>query len=756
MRKLAVLLVLVSGLQSAELDEKGVIKGRVVNSSTQEPVFGANVLLVGTTLGASTDLDGVFEVRNVPSGTYIVRVTSVGYSPNVRTDVVVSPSRPAELRIDIIESLVEVEGVSVTASYFQKLPDKPVSTLSQSNEEIRRLPGGLEDVVRAISILPGVAQVQAGRNDLIVRGGAPSENLFVIDNIEVPNINHFGTQGASGGPLSYINLDFVRDTRFSTGGFAARYGDKLSSVLTINLREGRTDHLGGKATISASQFGLNLEGPMSSKGSFIFSARRSYLDFIFKAAGFGFVPEYWDFLGKADYRLGQNDELSIIGIGVLDNVRFFNDTEEQRFDNSRVLGSDQDQVVAGATWRHLFTSGYTSVTFSRVDVSFDYLQSDSLLNPIFGSSSREIENTLRGDVVWLIGTGSELSGGVQSKFISFDNAVIIPAFESSFGDSLSISRSYGTDAWKAAGYVQFSQSLGDWRLTGGVRADYFDLIDKPFTLAPRFSFTYALLPTLNLNGSVGRYYQSPSYVWLAGNPFNRGLKPIGVNQYILGADYLLRPDTRVSIEVYRKNYSDYPASLTRPYLVMANTGAGFGGSEEGFASFGFDPLTSAGTGRSQGIELLVQKRLSEVPCYGTVSVSYNTAEFVALDGISRPGSFDQHWILNVGGGYIFNEHWEISTKFRLATGRPYTPFGPGGVQSPAEYNTARVGTNHSLDVRVDRRWQFDSWTLITYVDVQNIYNRQPLDVPRYNTRTQQAEVNQSIGILPSIGISAEF
>lgn len=756
MRKLILVLLTFSTLLAANPDGKGTVKGRVLNSSTQEPIFGANILVVGTNLGSSTDLDGRFEIVGVPSGTYVLRITAIGYTPLLRSDIVVSASRPTELKIDIVESLVEVEGVSVTATYFQKLPDKPVSSLTQSNEEIRRLPGGLEDVVRAISILPGVAQVQAGRNDLIVRGGAPSENLFIIDNIEVPNINHFGTQGASGGPLSYINLDFVRNTRFATGGFGPRFGDKLSSVLTIDLREGRDDRFGGKATISASQFGLNLEGPVGERGSLLFSARRSYLDFIFKAAGFGFVPEYWDFLGKLDYRLGQNDELSILGISVLDNVRFFNDTEEQRFDNSRVLGSDQQQVVGGATWKHIFGAGYTSVTLSRVDVTFDYLQTDSLLNPIFGSSSREVENTVRGDLVLLFGHGSELSAGVQSKFIDFNSSFTIPLFQSSFGDSIAVTRTFGTGAWKSAAYAQFSQAFGPLRLTGGVRGDYFDRIDEPFTLAPRFSFTYALLPTMNLSGSVGRYYQSPSYVWLSGNPSNRSLRPIGVTQYILGTDYLLRPDTRISIEVYRKDYIDYPASLTRSYLVMANTGAGFGGSEEGFASFGFDPLASIGTGRAQGVELLVQKRLSEVPCYGTVSISYNTTKFVALDGVSRPGSFDQRWILNVGGGYIFDEHWEVSTKFRLATGRPYTPFGPGGVQTSTFYNTARVGTNHSLDVRVDRRWQFDSWTLITYVDIQNIYNRQPLDVPRFNPRTQRAEVNESIGLLPTIGISAEF
>jgi hypothetical protein len=734
----------------------GIIHGVVISATTQEPIFGANVVVVGTTRGASTDVEGKFSIGGLPVGTYAIRVSTVGYTAVIETDIVVNTIRPADVIVRLVESELKVEGVEVTASYFQKLPDKPVSTLTQTNEEIRRLPGGLEDVVRAISILPGVAQVQAGRNDLIVRGGAPSENLFLIDNIEVPNINHFGTQGASGGPLSYVNLDFVRETSFSTGGFGARYGDKLSSVLTINLRDGRDDAFGGKATISASQFGLNLEGPVSEQGTFLFSARRSYLDFIFKAAGFGFVPEYWDFLGKLQYRLGPKDELRILGIAALDNVRFFNETQDQRYDNSQVLGNDQNQIVTGVTWKHLFGSGYTSVTASRVDVAYEFIQSDSLLQPIFQSSSREVETSLRGEVVWLLPNALEISGGIVTKAIAFRSDIALSSFPTNFGQNLSVSSNLRTGGWKAAAFAQVSKGFGATRVIAGVRGDYFDLISAPVTLSPRISLSHAVNPVLSVNASVGRYYQSPSYVWLVGNAQNRTLDPIRADQAVLGTEVTLRPDTRLSLEVYRKWYGDYPASTTRTYLVMANTGAGFGGSEDGFAAFGTDPLINGGEGGARGVELLLQKKLSEVPCYGTVSVSYNQAEFRALDGVTRPGSFDQRWIVNIGGGYVLDDRWEFSTKFRLATGRPYTPYGPGGAQDPARYNSMRVGTNHSLDVRVDRRWQFGRWNLITYIDIQNVYNRQPLDVPRFDRRTGREQVNDSIGILPSIGVTAEF
>lgn len=736
--------------------QTGRIIGKVTDGMTKEPIVGANVVVVGTGLGAATDIEGRFDIRRVPLGTYAVRVSTIGYLATTVTDIVVGSVKPAEISVAIMENLIQLEGVEVTAGYFTKIPDTPLSTLTQTNEEIRRLPGGLEDVARAIAILPGVAQVDGGRNDLIVRGGAPSENLFVIDNIEVPNINHFGTQGSSGGPLSFINLDFVENTSFSTGGFGTRYGDKLSSVLNITLREGRKDGIGGKATISASQFGLNLEGPVGKDANTLFSARRSYLDFIFKAAGFGFVPEYWDFLSKTSVRLGPKDQLSILAVAALDNVKYFNDTENKRFQNSRVLGSDQNQIVGGVSWQHLFAKGYSTVTFGQSYVDYNFRQSDSNLVRFFSNQSLEHESSIRGDVFVHLFKSTELMTGVQAKLIDFSADIFLRPFETRFGDSLNVDASFRTTGFKGSAYAQLSQVFGRSRLTLGGRIDYFDLIEK-YTFSPRVSYTVALTPATNLNASIGRYSQAPSYIWLAANAQNRSLEFIDVTQSVVGIDHMLRADTRVSLEGYVKRYSDYPASVMRPYLVLANTGAGFGGSEDGFSSFGFDPLVSRGSGSAQGVELLVQKKLSEVPCYGTVSVSYNRSEFKAIDGVERPSSFDQRWIINVGGGYVFNEKWEISTKFRYATGRPYTPYDQFGYQNPALYNAARIGANHSLDVRVDRRWSFSSWTLVTYADIQNVYNRKPLSVPRYNARLGQAETNvSSIGILPSIGVSAEF
>lgn len=751
------LLVLIPVLTRADV-QKGILTGKVVDKITKEPLPGVNVLIVGTNFGAATNINGIFEIRGLEVGTYQVRVSAIGFNTIVRTDVIVNNVKPTDLIFELTESVIELEGITVKSDYFEMNPTELNSVISFGYEEIRRAPGGFEDVVRALSVLPGVAQASPGRNDLVVRGGAPSENLYVIDGFVVPNINHFGSQGATGGPLSFINLDFVRDATFSTGGFSSLYGDKLSSVLKIDLREGRKDRIGGKGTISASQFGFNLEGPIASNANFVFSARRSYLDFIFNAAGFNFVPEYYDVLTKVTYDIDQKSKLSYLFIGAFDNVKFNNKDSEDLYENSRILGSNQNQYVTGISYRRLFSKGFYDISLSRNFVDYDTSQRDTLLNPIFLNKSREGENELKADVVYKISSSSELNFGASAKLIKFNTNVKLPGFRTSFGELLSItSLNTVKNYYKYGFYTQYSNVLLDRLMVSfGTRGDYFSGIDNGFTISPRASLSYILSDLATLSFSTGIYHQSPSYIWLAAFTSNKKLKPVRVDQYVLGYERKLREDIRMKLEGFYKDYRNYPASTFRPYLVLANTGAGFGGGDDNFSSFGLEPLTSSGKGFVRGVEFSMQKKSSDTPHYAILSLTYSESFFTGLDGIKRPGSYDQKWIVNLSAGYKFNSKWEASLKFRFATGNPYTPFNPDGTQSVVNYNANRLEPLHSLDLRLDRRWDFENLALITYLDVQNIYNRKASNTIRWDYRTGEIDKQSSIGILPSIGISLEF
>lgn len=738
--------------------ENWQIYGSVVDATTKQPLIGANILILDSNIGTATDQNGNFKLKDLQPGSYQLKVSMIGYTTVIKTDVLVMIGMPAQVQVELQFSAIELGEITITNDYFNKDPLNVNSIRNFSNEEIRRSPGGFEDVIRALSILPGVAQADAGRNDLIVRGGAPSENLYLIDGIQVQNINHFGTQGATGGPLSYVNLDFVNETSFSTGGFSALNGDKLSSVLKIKLREGRKDRIGGKATISASQFGLDIEGPISEKSTFILSARRSYLDFIFKAADFSFVPEYYDGFTKFDYNLDERNSLSFLFIGAFDNVKYFNNTEDQRYDNSTVLGSDQTQYVTGLTYRHLFNKGFLDIIFSRNFVDFDTQQRDSLLNPVFLNKSKEEENTIKTELTYLFSPKLEFTIGSSAKLINFKSDILLPNFITTFGDTLPVTDNNTAENYtKLALYSNFNfLLLNKINTNAGLRLDYFNPLVKKSYLSPRFSFSYPLTEITNLNFSSGIYYQAPSYIWLVGDARNKNLKHIKVNQFVAGIDHYISADALLKIEGFIKDYSDYTTSKLRPYLILANTGAGFAGSDENFASFALEHLSSEGTGNAKGIEISIQKKLSNTPYYGILSLTFSKSDFIPIDKIKRAGSYDQRWIFNFSGGYLLNEQWEASMKFRYSSGKPYTPFNLDGTQSVSDYNSLRLPPNHSLDLRVDKKWFFSSWTLITYIDIQNIYNRKNISAVRWDIRKMAPENNESFGILPSVGISALF
>jgi hypothetical protein len=249
---------------------------------------------------------------------------------------------------------------------------------------------------------------------------------------------------------------------------------------------------------------------------------------------------------------------------------------------------------------------------------------------------------------------------------------------------------------------------------------------------------------------------------------NATLKALKNQMSIIGLDYLIQKDFRLSLEGYYKRYSDLPTGTipgVTDYIVITNTGTGFGGSQDDFQSFGYYDLRSSAKGQSFGLDVLFQKKFSEIPCYGQVSFTLGESKFIAGNGQQYPGQFDQHYIFNLSGGYIFNKNWEFSSKFRLFSGIPYTPVyrpsenpvKPGNIENlPEEYLSSRLKTAHHLDIRVDRYFFRNNLTLIIFVDIQNIYNFKIPQRPRYDFWTDEVITSSDIGILPSIGISAEL
>ncbi|MCL7936722.1 MAG: TonB-dependent receptor [marine benthic group bacterium] len=770
MRRILFLAGLLSGAVSADrLPAQEVPEGTilgVVTGANGEPVARALVEILDTDLSSVTDDGGRFAIREIPTGVYSLRAGALGYRPVLLSNQIVGSGKPLTVRIELPAQPFELEAIEVAPSFFaEERQERPANTRRLDAVDTRRTPGVIEDVVRSVSLLPGVAVPSPGRNDLAVRGGAPYESLFIVDGVEVPNINHFGSQGSTGGPLSLINIEFVRETEFASGGMGVRYGDRTASVTDIRLREGSTDGLAGTLNLSATGAGAILEGPIGSGGSFLFSARRSYLDLLFNAAGFSFVPSYWDFQLKTSHRLSDRDRLSFLFVGALDDITFNTEDEEDEYDNSRTIAPNVQQYFAGVTWDRLFGASRLEVTLGRTFTSFETTQT-ILGDPpqeILRNFSDEGENGLR--VEWTTDPSRTLSWtlGNSLKYAS-DLTYDVQLAGEVRTDSAGIPRPLAVDtsftAFRNATYAEAAVRATDRiRVTGGLRADWYDFIDDGFRLSPRLGATWQLGAGTSLRGSLGRYVQPPSYIWLIGDPLNpETLTPIVSDQATLGIERLLRPDLRLQFEGYYKRYEDYPARVFRPQAVLAPSGFEDATND---IPFGLEPLLSDGTGRSYGAELFLQKRLSEIPIYGLLSLSLGRAEYASLEGVDRPGTYDTRFIGSISTGWRINPKWEVSGKFRLATGLPTTPFitsGPDtGQRDWTQYNEGeRFPTFHALDLRVDRRFSFRSWQLEVYLDVQNVYGRNNISAVRWDPRSNEPEFNESLGVLPTIGINVEF
>ncbi len=742
----------------------GTVSGSVTVTGTEQPIVGAQVAVEGANQRAVTDDRGRFVLLGVAPGVWRLQVRAIGFRPIIIPDVVVGSGKPTTLAVRLQPAATDVAAVEVKAAYFTPAVEGTTSTQTLNAEAIRRAPGVQEDVVRAVALLPGVGVTQPGRNDLVVRGGAPFENLFLVDGIEVPNINHFGTQGSTGGPLSLINVDAVEQASFSAGGFAAKYGDRTASVTSISLREGNRTQFGGEFTLSATGGFAVAEGPLGERGSLYISARRSYLDFLFKAAGFGFVPAYSDLQVKAVRDIGTRDKLSFLFIGADGTITFFNDDADKRYDNSRVAAPTQQQYFSGITWRRLVPRGIFDLTLGRTWTQFQTVQNDSLEPPntIFRAFSTEGEQSLRADLTLQATSHVEVNVGAVARYASdlrYDLLLPGNLRADAIGTPRPLSLDTNFTADRQAVYSQVAwQATPKLRTTLGLRADRYGFLDGAARSSPRLGARYSLTERSALTASAGRYWQTPSFIWLVGDPTNASLKPFRADQAVLGVEHLLREDVKLQFEVYAKGYSQYPRRLFRPQAVLSPSGFDDVTSD---IPFGLEPLAAVAKGRSVGAELFVQKQLSDIPLFGLASVSVARTTFDGADGVRRAGTFDTRAIGNIVLGWRPSPKWELSGKFRIASGLPTTPFvttGPdAGQQEFTQWNEGeRLPLFHSLDVRVDRRWSLRRVQLVGYFDIQNVYGRENVSGLQWDPRTQTVLQNASLGFLPSIGFSIEF
>ena len=742
----------------------GVISGKIIHASTNQPLEGANIILRGQTIGAATDREGFFRIPSVPVGSYELVISSLGFKPVLVTDIVIRSNRVTQVNRSLEEAFIEAEEVIVEGGrYFEENSENLTSAQSLSYEEIRRAAGAIGDVLRLTQALPGVAITNDQRNDLVVRGGSPSENLVLIDNIEIPSLNHFGAQNTSGGPISMLNTEFLSDASFFSGGFSAQYGNRLSSVLDISMREGSRERFSADLEMGIAGFGAIVEGPISEKGSYMFSLRRSYLEFLEGAIGLTAVPEYWNLNAKMVYQLNPSNKLTLISLGGIDDIQFVvdpDDLEDPSLENTDFGGW---QTINGINWQHLISpTVFGNLALSDAMYAYNNEVFDEELGNQLTFRQRDIEGvtSLRYGLTILPRRIGEFRVGFDARVLRANYDLQLPLGvlsplnpEPVRLNPISLDERFSTT--QAGAYAEFSPKIST-RLTlniGG-RYEYFDFIEAS-RISPRASLRFALHPAVNLNASWGHYYQMPSLVFLNADPVNKDLKPMRADHYIAGLSFFPRDDIRITAEGYIKEYADYPVSTQFETLTLANTGDDFGVNNLLF------PMTSEGNGISRGLEIYAQKKMTN-NFYGQISYSYSQTEHQALDGVRRPASFDIPHTFTILGGYAFGE-WELSGKFTYASGRPFTPYLTDlstdqnrAILDLSQVNAGRAPEYHRLDIRVDRRFNFTNWSLLAFLDLLNVYNRENIQQFIWNPKTVERDVVPQYAFIPNLGFNVKF
>ena len=772
MVKKASLFIFLLSLSVGYSQNTGTVKGKVIDMQTRGQMPFVNVIVVGTEVGSISDENGVFVIKNVPLGYVKVQASYLGYLTALSEDYLVTNEKTPFINFELMQDNEQLDEVVVQSKLFKKSIESPLSRQSLGIVEIERNPGGNRDVLKVIQSLPGVASNPGFRNDIIIRGGSPVENKFYLDGIEVPVINHFQTQGSTGGPVGIINADLIRNVDFFTSAFESNKGNALSSIIEFTQKDGNPEKINTRATLGTSDAGLTLDGPINDKTTFIASVRQSYLQYLFKLIKLPFLPTYNDFQFKVKHQLSANSEISLIGLGAIDKFKLNesvnkNVTDEETIKRNRYILSivpvqEQWNYTVGASYKHYAGNSMQQVVVSRNELSNNakkyFNNTANASDLLLDYTSKEIENKFRFENTSTSANNYKLSVGFGLEQAKYTNTTFQKTANSDGLSEVNFSSELAMFKYAVFGQISkkyFHSKLGaslGFRMDG---ADYDDEMRNPLNhFSPRISLAYSLSEKLTLNATAGIYSQLPTYTILgfrdAENNLvnkNNGLKYIQANHWVSGFEFAPNNSSKISVEGFYKTYKNYPFSV-RNQISLANLGADFGvvGNEE---------VTSTSEGRAYGFELFAQKK-SYAGFYGILSYTFVVSEF--KDNLNNfiPSTWDNKHLLTLTGGKKLKRNWEIGGKYRLVGGRPYTPYDMDASSEIANYdvtnqgildfsqlNTERFKTFSQLDLRIDKTWFWKKFSLNFYVDVQNVLAGEAIEQP-YLIPTLDANGNKII------------
>jgi len=761
---------------------KTSIKGNVVDERGA-PIFAASIYL-NNSQGTVSEEDGTFQITNVVPGSYNLTASFVGFDSQTKFNIIIKSRGNRSFNFILIESSESLEEVVVSNKNTISRPkETPLSTQSLSAVEIATYPGGNNDVVQVAQSLPGVSPSVGGfRNDLIIRGGAPNETVYYLDGVEVPNINHFATQGSAGGPVGLLNVSFINDVTLSTSAFGSQYDNPLSGVLQFKQRDGNKERFNTNIRVSATDAAFTFEGPLfknkkiESNTSFLLSVRRSYLQALFKLIGLPIRPDYWDYQYKLSHQIDKYNDLYFIGLGSVDD---FTVEAPEDYDEEAQAVLEQAPFIKqktnsiGVTWRKRFKdgSGYMESTLSnnRLENIFtNYIDPENETGIIFRNDAIESETKLRHQLTkflsdWKITAGFNLQHSFYTNNTTNNTDAIFYTTEIDFmkyGFFANATRSFFDEKFDVS--VGFRMDDDSFTTSSGLVSNF----------SPRLSLSYEFLEDWRISATAGRYFKIAPYTILGfrdsnGILSNKDSDYTQSDHYVIGLQHYLNPAASISLEGFYKKYSNYPVSVL-DQISLANKGADF-------EVLGNEDVETIGNGRSYGLEFQYQQKLLN-NFYSIFSYTYFFSEFTGFEtDIYTPSVWDSRHLISFVGGYKLKKNWEISSRYRFAGQTPYVPTNldatlasyPEIILDYTRLGEEKLATFSQLDVRVDKKWNYSQLSLNIFIEIQNILGQ---SIPRPNeyglSRDMDGNLNNPLSLsqinqdtstsIPSIGIVVDF
>ena len=765
----------------------GSIKGKIYDQANHEPIMGVTVTVVNTSLGAISDSGGNFMVPDIPPGYYNLRFSRMGYKVILKNRVLVRSAMSTPMEVALGVKPLSMSGMVVRSTFFEKTKDAVSSSHRMDFEEIAAQPGGYFDVQRAVQALPSVASVADQNNEIIVRGGNAGENLFLVDNIEIPNPNHFSKQGASGGAVGIINTDFIRQMDFYTGAFPAKYGNKVSSVMDIKLRDGLSEKKRIKAEGGISGLGLTWEGPLNPVSTFLLSYHKSYPSFIRSRFGITGIPHYSNLQGKYAFDVDPRHKLTLLALYGKDDYRL--DLENAlKEDYQHSVDYNSWQYTLGASFHTVYPQGYTIHTVSRNFNHWTQTEADTNGIGTYRAYANEGETSFKMDMGFYLSSDkkSEIGLGFVIRNTQVNNDIwmkpdtLLIYFPGT--DSVIDTTGYIYDLkinkypwpWRYAGYLQHNWTPAPFfTLRSGIRIDYVDYTSQ-MDISPRVGTSFQLFENTGLNFSYGRCYQPPDWYQLGIDTANRRLESKYNDQFVAGLEHIFAEDIKGTIEAYYKTFRKVPIQKV---LTTSDP------------SDRSNVYVNQGQGYAQGVELFLQKKVKE-NFWGTLSYSYSTSQMkdprfsntyydwdydyrnivTAIAGY-RNNFNDKLWYVDMRYKWWFlplsviplfpGDETEYSIRWRYLGGRPYTPMVMHPelqlwqIDEQTQLNSKRSDPYNRVDFHAQRRWFWDRVGLVSYFEIDNLTNYPNIWEYQYTWDGKRKPIYQ-YGLNLTAGIIIEF